>query len=143
MDSPIKEPKRIAVLGTGLLGGSIGLGLRAAGWKSSIVGVGRRQETLDRAKELGCIDQMSLDLPEAASQCDLIILATPLGSFDRLLSQLAECDLSDTVITDVGSTKQLICAQAAAVLGPGFAPTSVGEHRLRGRHETVEVYRLL
>ena len=60
------EPKRIAIVGTGLLGGSIGLGLRAAEWHSKLVGVGRRQETLDRAMALGCIDETSLDLTEAA-----------------------------------------------------------------------------
>jgi len=125
------QPKRIAIVGTGLLGGSIGLGLRAAGWKSTIVGVGRRQDTLDRAMEMGCINESSLDLTEAASQCDLIILATPLGSFDRLLKQLADCDLSNTVITDVGSTKQLICAAATEALGPA-AERFVGSHPMAG-----------
>jgi prephenate dehydrogenase len=125
------EPKRIAIVGTGLLGGSIGLGLRAAEWNSTLVGVGRRQATLDRAIELGCIDEASLDLTEAASSCDLIILATPLGSFGHLLQQVAKADLTDTVITDVGSTKQQVCREATELLGPAAA-CFVGSHPMAG-----------
>ncbi len=122
----------ITIIGTGLLGGSIGLGLRQAGHRGRIVGVGRRQVTLDTAVKRGCMDAGVVDVAQAASAGGLIILATPLGLFPDLLRQIATTAPSDTIITDVGSTKSWVCQQAQELLSPALAGRFVGSHPMAG-----------
>jgi len=123
---------QVTLVGTGLLGGSIGLGLRAAGYKGRIVGVGRRAVTVERAAALGCIDEPTTDLAAAMQSraSNLVVLATPLGAFEQLLVGLAELNAPTAVITDVGSTKQEVCAAARRIL-PSPA-MFVGSHPMAG-----------
>ena len=125
----------VTIIGTGLLGGSIGLGLKKRGFAGKIVGVGRRESTLGAAKSRGCIDRCELDLAEALrgngseglagadeTGCkQLLVIATPLGAFGAIFKQIAELaaagwDCSDLIVTDAGSTKAKVCADAAAML---------------------------
>lgn len=123
--------QRVVIVGTGLLGGSIGLALRQAGLAQRIVGVGRRQATLRRAAQLGCIDESTTDLAQATPDADLILLATPLGALPATLQQLADCPLAESaLITDVGSTKRSI-VDAAERLLPSPA-RFVGSHPMAG-----------
>ena len=123
----------IAIVGTGLLGGSIGLGLRAAGFEGRIIGVGRRTSTVRRAADLGCVDEGTTNLGAAVERCSLIVLATPLGRFCSLLRQIAAHDHDALIITDVGSTKQQVCAEAHQVLP---APSRfVGSHPMAGSEQ--------
>jgi len=135
--------RNIAIVGVGLLGGSIGLALRAAGFAGQRIGVGRSRRTLDRALELGCIDATA-DLADAR-QCQLIILATPVGTIVDLLHGLAATVSAGTVITDVGSTKRTIVAEAERVLPePG---RFVGAHPMAGSerggpdHASADLFR--
>lgn len=124
---------RIAIVGTGLLGASLGLGLRAAGFGGIILGVGRRWSTLDRARAVGSIDEGSTDPADAAARSDLVVLATPLGAFADLLSAVATRDHEGLVLTDVGSTKQRVCADARRLLpDPG---RFVGSHPMAGSEQ--------
>ncbi len=121
----------ITIAGVGLLGGSIGLGLRAAGYKGEIVGLGHRAASLDEALRLGCIDRGELDLAPAVAHAGLIVLATPLSAFPKLLQGLGRSRTRPgVVITDVGSTKAAVCADAARWLAPGQA--FVGSHPMAG-----------
>ncbi len=122
----------ITIIGTGLLGGSIGLGLRRAGYAGRIVGVGRRQATLDTAVTRGCIDQGITDVGQAASAGGLIILATPLGMFPDLLRAIAGSAPQATIITDVGSTKSWVCQQAREILPTNLSARFVGSHPMAG-----------
>ncbi len=125
--------KQITIVGTGLLGASCGLGLRAAGFAGLIVGVGRRIETPKRARRLGAVDTATTDLGPAVRNSQLVILATPLSSFAPLLEQLAKHLHEGLVITDVGSTKQQVCADARRLL-----PTPshfVGSHPMAGSEQ--------
>jgi len=124
------EASPIAIVGTGLLGGSIGLGLRAVGYAGTIIGVGRRQSTLDKAMAHGCVDEVSLDIGEAARRAQLVILATPLGHFEPLLEQVAASDHEGLVVTDVGSTKAKVMADARRLLPD--ARRFVGSHPMAG-----------
>lgn len=121
---------RVAVVGTGLLGGSIGMGLRAAGYRGVIVGVGRRAATLEQARAMGCIDEATTDLRKAVIASGLVILATPLGQFVTLLEQIAAYDHRDLIITDVGSTKGEVCAHARRLLS--VPARFVGSHPMAG-----------
>ena len=128
-----REVNQLCIVGTGLLGASLGLGLRAAGFSGTIVGVGRRQSTVDRAKQLGCIDHATTDLAGAASKSQLAVLATPLGTFRTLFQRLAECDHQSLIITDVGSTKQLVCGLAHTTLPD--PSRFVGSHPMAGSEQ--------
>ena len=122
--------RQITIVGTGLLGSSCGLGLRAAGYSGRIVGVGRRALTVERARELGCIDEAATSLEAPVRGSDLVILATPLSHFAGLLQELAGYDHPGMVVTDVGSTKQQVCAEACRWLPD---PTRfVGSHPMAG-----------
>ncbi len=126
---------QVTIIGTGLLGASIGLCLRQRNYAGRIVGVGRRQETLDIAQKLGAIDQGVLSIHEAEQlprdQIHLVILATPLGSFADYFIELASCQPTGvTFITDVGSTKTDICKAAADNLE--FPHLFIGAHPMAG-----------
>ena len=130
---PVLQIDRLTIVGTGLLGGSVGLGLRAAGLAGRIVGVGRRQVTLDRAIDRGCIDEGVTDLAEGAAGSDLIVLATPIATLRDGLRHLGRLDCGAAVITDVGSTKQSIVNEAAESLPK--PERFVGSHPMAGSEE--------
>lgn len=130
------EARDITIVGTGLLGGSLGLALRAAGFTGRLVGVGRRETTLNLAVERGCIDRGTTDLSEAVSGAQLIVLATPISATVqtlRELGQLAQDIAPDAVITDLGSTKQAVVAAAQQHLPAPLARQFVGGHPMAGR----------
>ena len=120
--------ERIAIVGTGLVGASIGLGLRQAGFSGQIIGIGRRLQTVEHARDRGCIDTATTDL-SAVTDTDLAILATPLGQFPQLLRQLSRLEPT-FIITDVGSTKQQVCADASDLLPQ--PSLFVGAHPMAG-----------
>lgn len=124
-----QAPSRITLIGTGLLGGSIGLALRQSGYKGRIIGVGRTQATLDAAVKLRCIDQGETDLPKAVRDAGLIVIATPIESIIDYLGKLAKLAGPDTVITDVGSTKQSIVVASRKLTHPLMF---VGSHPMAG-----------
>ncbi|MHC4717281.1 MAG: NAD(P)-binding domain-containing protein, partial [Planctomycetota bacterium] len=79
--------KKITVVGVGLLGGSVGLGVKAADEDIRVVGVGRRQSSLDRALSAGAVDEATLNVAEGVAGADMVVLATPLGVYeDHLLA---------------------------------------------------------
>jgi prephenate dehydrogenase len=108
--------KQITILGVGLLGGSIGLGVRAALPKCKIVGWGHRIESLKKAELVGAIDRFDTDAAAAVEGSDLTILCTPVGTFRGLLREIAP-SLDKGILTDVGSTKRSIVAAAKDILG--------------------------
>ena len=120
----------VTIVGVGLLGGSIGLAMRAAGPAVRIVGVGRRQSSLDEALEVGAVDEVHLDVAEGVAHADMVILATPVGAFGRLLEGAKAGLKAGAVVTDIGSTKAEVVAQAEFALGRGGP--FVGSHPMAG-----------
>lgn len=130
MDSFNQQVSQITIVGTGLLGASLGLGLEAAGFTGKIIGLGRRQATVERARELGCVHEATTEWGPAVAGSQLLVLATPLGAFADLLGRLAEHDHDGLVMTDVGSVKQQVCSDAVRILPePG---RFVGSHPMAG-----------
>lgn len=122
----------LAVIGAGLIGGSFALGLRQANAVDRVIGVGRRTETLETARELGIIDH-AVTAREAAQEADLIMVAAPVCAFESVFRELAE-HLSDrVVITDGGSTKGNVVAAARATLGSRIGQF-VPAHPMAGSH---------
>ena len=125
---------RVAIVGVGLLGASLGLALQASGTARRITGVGRRQATLDTALSLGAIHDTSLDLAEVAAEADCIVLATPASTVLDALDTLHAACKPDVVILDVSSTKGDLCAHATRLWG---APRRfVGCHPMAGSEKS-------
>ncbi len=126
----MNPPRQITIIGAGLLGGSVGLGLKARGFRGAVIGCGRTEATLDRAVACGCIDHAERDLPAAVAEAGLIVIATPVSTVPHLLQRIAEAGADAAVITDVGSTKHSIVEAAGGVLRrPG---RFVGSHPMAG-----------
>ena len=109
--------ERLCIVGVGLIGGSLARAVRAAGAGGEIVGHGRDVAHLRRAVELGVIDRFDTDPIAAVRGADLVVLATPLGAMRNLFATLAGHLDDDCVVTDVGSSKGSVVADARAGLG--------------------------
>ncbi|PLK48255.1 prephenate dehydrogenase/arogenate dehydrogenase family protein [Uliginosibacterium sp. TH139] len=97
--------KRVVICGVGLIGGSFALALRQAGLVETLVGVGRRSETLEEAQQLGLIDEIATDWAVALKGADLLLLAMPVGQMSAVMAAAAPHLEPQTLVTDGGSTK--------------------------------------
>lgn len=111
---------RVAIVGVGLIGGSLGMALRAGRFSQQVVGVGRNPATLEKAVGLRAIDTFTTDFAQGVSDADLVVLATPVGQILADLGRLAPLLKPGAVVTDVGSSKQDIAHAGDAHL-PGGA----------------------
>ena len=107
--------EKLAIIGTGLIGGSFALALKQAGAVGEVLGVGRNPARLTVARELGLIDH-AVDWAEAG-QADCILLALPVGDTEAVLAQLLPHLKAGAIVTDAGSTKANVVAAARAALG--------------------------
>ncbi len=117
--------KRLAVIGVGLIGGSLARALREAGAVREVVGCGRGAANLQRAVELGVIDRYTHVIGEAVDGADMVLLAVPLGAMREALQALQGHLAPGAVVTDGGSAKGSVVADAKAVFGvipPWFVP---------------------
>jgi prephenate dehydrogenase len=96
------------IIGVGLIGGSIGLALRARRLASHVIGVGRNPVALEHAVRLGAIDRGTTDLEAAVADADLVIVCTPVNRIAVDVLRIAEAAPTDVLITDVGSSKRQI-----------------------------------
>jgi len=124
---------RISIIGLGLIGGSWGLALRDGGFRGVRIG-SDRPKVLERALAIGAIDEAREDVADAVSDADLVILATGVGGILDLLSRLGRAVSHRALVTDVGSTKRLICQRAREV----FAKEQMflGGHPLAGKERS-------
>ena len=125
--------EKLAVVGTGLIGGSFALALKQAGAVREVLGVGRNPARLTIARELGLIDR-AVDWAQAG-QADCILLALPVGETGAVLKQLAPHLKTGAVVTDAGSTKANVVAAARAALGERFADFVPG-HPIAGSEQS-------
>ncbi len=116
--------KKIAIVGVGLIGGSLALALKKRGLCEHIVGIGRKQATLDEALSLGLVDSISLDMA-AITACDVVVLCAPVAQTAALLQAMKPFLTAHTLITDAGSTKQDVVQAAKQVLGSGESPNDL------------------
>ena len=129
----IRQIKHVTVVGVGLLGGSAALAIKAHDPSVRVAGVGRRKVSLDAALEVGAIDTAHFDPAECVGQSDLVILATPVGAFERHLRAAVPALGPNVLITDVGSTKVSVVRLARRILGPGGP--FVGSHPMAGSEQ--------
>jgi prephenate dehydrogenase len=108
--------QKVAIVGVGLIGGSLASAMKLHGLCAHIMGIGRQVSTLDEALSLGLVDSVSTDIASIAD-CDLVVLCVPVAQTQTLLKAMLPHLGANTLITDVGSTKQDVVAAAKAVLG--------------------------
>ncbi len=129
------EFKKIVVCGVGLIGGSFARALRAVGAVGDVVGVGRSVANLQTALDLGVIDSYSSDWQTVLAGADLVLLATPVGQMQPILTAMQPYLEPQTLVTDGGSTKQDVVAAARAGLGDKIAQFVPG-HPIAGAEKS-------
>ncbi len=122
--------ERMAIIGVGLLGGSLGLAARRQHLVGHVVGIGHRSSTLEQAKSCGAVDSFTTDAAEGVAGADLVVLCTPVGLFGPLMEKCGPRLKAGCIVTDVGSTKAEPMAAIARHL-PGECHL-VGGHPLAG-----------
>lgn len=125
----MSQPPRIAILGVGLIGGSLGLALKRHRPDLVIRGLDE-PEALDLALERGAIDEAATSLQAAVEGASIVVLAAPLGACLELLEESAPYLTPGTIVTDVGSVKRAVEAQARRVLPPEIV--FIGGHPMTG-----------
>lgn len=124
--------ERIAIIGLGLIGGSIGLALKAAGIRDiEIAGVARSRQTAQKARKAGAIDVEARDAADAARGARLVIVAAPLVTTRDVFAEIAPALAEGATVTDAGSSKALVARWAKESL-PAHA-SFVGGHPMAGK----------
>ena len=127
--------QELAIVGVGLLGGSVAKAARASGLARRVVGVGRDTSRLRPALEDGTLDAATTDLDMGVREADFVLLAAPVLAIEGLLERVWRAAPEGTVITDVGSTKRNI-VRAAERLADARPLTFVGSHPLAGSEQS-------
>ena len=107
---------RLAVIGVGLIGGSLARVLREKGEVGEIVGIGRGAANLQRAVELGVIDRYEHDLRAGVADADVVFIATPVCTIADIVAEIAPVLADGAVVTDGGSVKEEITRRCEALL---------------------------
>ena len=117
---------KVVIIGVGLIGGSIGLGIKKKKLARQVIGISRHNKTINLAIRRGAIDRGFLNI-SAITEADLIILATPVNSIIQIGSKIGSLVKPDAFVTDTGSTKRLVVKMLEGAL-----PNFVGAHPLSG-----------
>jgi len=125
--------ERIAIFGTGLLGTSVGLALRAAGFHGTITGWNRSPEGAQQALTMGAIDSISTDPLEAARKSQVVLLAVPIYATLDWMERLSGLLGSEHMVTDVGSTKGQISEAAARLFNTPERAAFLPGHPMAGK----------
>ena len=122
---------KLALVGVGLIGGSFAAALRAAGEVDHVVGFDVDPEAVSQGLAAGIVDRAAASLAETVSTADLVVLAVPVGAMRPVLAAIAGHLPPEALVTDVGSTKVSVIADARATLGGAF-PRFVPAHPIAG-----------
>lgn len=108
---------KITIVGVGLIGGSLAKALKEKNLAKTVFGYGRDRSRLEEAKKLNIIDDYSTQIEKAVNHADIIVIATPVGTFRNIFSEVKPLIVDDVIISDVGSTKTNIVDIAKEILG--------------------------
>jgi len=137
MKFPTLPLRTVSIIGTGMIGASLGLALKERRLCERVIGCARTATTLNTARQLGAIDEGYRDPAEAVPEAEVVFIATPVNdiipTFERILPHLSP----PTIVTDVGSTKQQIVAGAERLLNNEVEGVSfIGGHPMAGSEKT-------
>jgi prephenate dehydrogenase len=125
---------RLVIIGSGLLGTSVAMGLKARGFTGTITALCRSQVSADKALATGAYDHATHDPASALADATLAVIAVPLSGFAAVFAQIAEYGAADLVITDVGSTKASVIVDARAHLTD--LSRVIGAHPMAGSEKS-------
>src|SRR5258708_31306832 len=125
--------KQVTIIGTGLIGGSLGLALKKRHLAGRVVGCDRAP-VLERARECGAVDAGIVNPADAVRGSDLVVLATPVLAILDHIDRLAPALPPRTLVTDVGSTKVEVARRAAKAFGKTVGQRFLAGHPLAGTH---------
>lgn len=123
----------IAIVGVGLIGGSIALAARQRGVCRHVVGVGRSSERLEQAQNHQLINSYETDI-QSLKDVDLVVVCTPVNRIVKDVTDALQATPESTLVTDAGSVKASICQELLKV--PGARSRFIGSHPLAGSHQS-------
>jgi prephenate dehydrogenase len=126
----LKELHNVTIIGLGLLGGSVAMAIAKRLPHVEVTGFAHRAETRRKVRRLGVVGRVSGDLAESVSQAQLVVLATPVCTFEPVLRDIGSSLPGGCVLTDVGSTKRVIRQWASSILPKSVS--YVGSHPMAG-----------
>ena len=126
---------KITIIGVGLIGGSLAKAIKENNLAKVVFGYGRDLNRLEKAKKANVIDQFSTNLKDAINDSDIVIIATPVGSFKEILSEIKPFLTSKIVISDVGSTKTNIASIVSQTLGD-YSNYFIPAHPIAGKEKS-------
>jgi prephenate dehydrogenase len=126
----LERLETVAIVGVGLIGGSIGLALRARGLASRVVGVGRDLRKLEQARKRGAIDRAVTEFAQGVEGAEVVVVCTPVSRIPHDVGRATESAPASALVTDAGSTKRQIVETVEA--DPLAAGMFVGAHPLAG-----------
>lgn len=122
--------KRVTIIGVGLIGASLAMAMKKAAIVEEIVGAGRTEENLQRAMERGIIDTYSTSYVQAIDSSELVVLASPVGTFGEIMKAIGSRLHEGAIVTDVGSVKGDIVIEMERLIPDGRF--FVGAHPIAG-----------
>lgn len=126
--------RTLAIVGVGLIGGSIALAARARGVAQHIIGMGPAGRRVERARPAGMVDEWQGQLQDAVRGADVVVVCTQVNLIVDQVVEIAACARPGTLITDVGSTKAVIVKDLIGQVRPGIC--FVGGHPLAGSEKS-------
>jgi prephenate dehydrogenase len=124
----------VTIIGVGLIGGSLAKVLRTKNLAGRIIGAGRSRTTLELALKIGVIDGMGQGSAHAVEEADLVVLASPVGTFEAIVREIAPHLRPGAILTDVGSVKGALIRQIEDILPPHVQ--YVPAHPIAGREKS-------
>jgi prephenate dehydrogenase len=128
--------ENVAIVGPGLIGASMGMAMLDRRMVERVTGIGRRQSSLDKALQIGAISTATLDIDQGVRDADLIVLATPIGSFAELAPRIAAAAPPDSLLTDVASSKGGVIETIRAALKDRPDMAYVPTHPMAGGEQS-------
>src|SRR5262249_26829272 len=133
--SPRMPIRQITIVGTGLIGGSLGLALRKSRFNGRIVGCDRAP-VLEKARELGAIDTGTTNASDAARGSQVVVLAAPVGAIIESITSLGPALPAKTLLTDTGSTKLEVLERAKSAFGKQSVHRFLAGHPMAGKEQS-------
>lgn len=130
----MKRLESVAIVGVGLIGGSIGMALRKRDLAERVIGIGRRQISLRIARRVGAVTNTTIDLAKGVADVELVVVCTPVGRIVEDVRAVARYCPPETLITDAGSTKATIVEALDTGLPRGCR--FLGGHPLAGSQQS-------
>jgi prephenate dehydrogenase len=126
---------KITIIGVGLIGGSLAKAIKENNLAKVVFGFGRDLNRLEKAQKANVIDQFSTNLKDAINDSDIVVIATPVGSFKEILSEIKPFLTGKIIITDVGSTKTNIASIVSQTLGE-YSNCFIPAHPIAGKEKS-------